>query len=109
MYLKKAMCFFLFATAAFALPIALNRFQQENANKVRADGTAPPPPPIRWLSRGQTGPQLNADGIAPPPPPIKWPSRAQTGPQLSADGTAPPPPPIRRFKSSGASSFRTDV
>jgi hypothetical protein len=72
MYLKKGICFILFATGALTFSVAVNRHQQENSDKVRADGGAPPPPPIKWMKWAQTAPQLDADGGAPPPPPIKW-------------------------------------
>ncbi len=62
MYLKKRICVFLFATAALTLPVALNQHQQENSDKVRADGGAPPVPPPKKLFR--TRPQLNADSGA---------------------------------------------
>jgi hypothetical protein len=74
MYLKKGICLILFAIAAFTLPVAVNHCQQANSDKSRADGGAPPPPPIKWPARANTGLQLNADGGAPPPPPIKWPT-----------------------------------
>ena len=109
MYLKKGICSLVFASAVLTLPVALNHRSQENSDKVRVDGGAPPPPPIKWKTGAQAGPQLNADGGAPPPPPIKWYKRAQTGPQLIADGGAPPPPPIKWFKRSGASSLRADA
>jgi hypothetical protein len=78
MYLKKGICLFLFAAAALTLPVALNPGSQEDSDKVRADGGAPPPPPIKYGHPTQAGPELNADGGAPPPPPIKW-SKPGTG------------------------------
>ena len=81
MYLQKRICL-LFASAALTLPVALNHRSQENSDKVRADGGAPPPPPIKYRAGAQTGPQLNADGGAPPPPPIKY--RAGASSPLSA-------------------------
>ena len=94
MSFKKGMCFFLFGTAVLLVATASGPFQRENLNKIRADGTQPPPPPIPWPSGTTTVPSLTADGTQPPPPPIPLPSAATTVPSLTADGTQPPPPPI---------------
>ena len=74
MFLKKGMCFFLLVTAVLPLGTARGPFQRENLDKIRADGGAPPPPPITWptVIGAADGPQLNADGGAPPSPPIPW-------------------------------------
>lgn len=97
MSFKKGMCFFLFGTAVLLVATAPGPFQRENLDKIRADGTQPPPPPIPWPSGTTTVPSLTADGTQPPPPPIPW-GQAVTKGKLQkvqvADGTQPPPPPI---------------
>jgi len=85
MYLQKRICLLLFMSAALTLPVALNHPSHENPDKVRADGGAPPPPPIIWKGRAQAGPQLTADGGAPPPPPIIWPRMRSGGSSLRAN------------------------
>jgi hypothetical protein len=96
MFLKKGTCFFLFVTAVLLVANARGSFQCENLNTIRADGGAPPAPPIPWPSTAGAidGPQLNADGGAPPAPPIPWPSSVSEQSILNADGGAPPAPPI---------------
>jgi hypothetical protein len=82
MYLKKTICFILFAAAVLMAPVALDRCQQDNLGKTWADGGAPPPPPIPLAITPIDSPQLNADGGAPPPPPIPLVS-AGTGTEFS--------------------------
>ena len=97
MTFKKVICFFLFITAVFLLATARGPFQLENLNKIRADGTEPPPPPIPWPSRTTTVPSFTADGTQPPPPPIPWGQAVTEGKFQKvqiADGTEPPPPPM---------------
>jgi hypothetical protein len=96
MLCKKGMWFFLFVTAVFLLTTASGRCQRENLDKIRADGGAPPAPPIPWLTGagGIDSPHLNADGGAPPAPPIPWAPTNSAQSVLKADGGAPPPPPI---------------
>jgi hypothetical protein len=94
MTFKKVMCFFLFITAVFLAATARGPFQRENLNKIRVDGTQPPPPPIPWSSGTTTVPSFTADGTQPPPPPIPWSSGTTAVPLFTADGTQPPPPPI---------------
>lgn len=97
MSFKKGICFFWFVTAVLLLAPAPGPIQRENLDKIRADGTQPPPPPIPWPSGTTTEPALSVDGTQPPPPPIPW-SPAVTKANLQkvqvADGTQPPPPPI---------------
>ena len=96
MFLKKGTCFFLFVTAVLLVATARGPLQRENLNTIRADGGAPPAPPIPWsLTTGEIElPQLNADGGAPPAPPIPWPSSIKDQSIMNADGGAPPAPPI---------------
>ena len=96
MFLKKGMCFFLSVTAVLLFATAPGSFQRDNQDKIRADGGAPPAPPIPWppTAGAIDGPQLNADGGAPPAPPIPWPSLTGEQSTLNADGGAPPAPPI---------------
>ncbi len=108
MLCKKGICFFLFVTGVLLLATAPGRCQRENLDKIRADGGAPPPPPIPWLTGADAidAPQLNADGGAPPPPPIPWPSSTSEQLTLEADGGAPPAPPIPwGFASAGMESL----
>jgi hypothetical protein len=93
MHFKKGLCFFLFVTALLPLATAPGRCQRENFDRIRADGGAPPAPPIPWPLGGAVidSPYLNADGGAPPPP-IPWPSSINEQSTLRADGGAPPPP-----------------
>ena len=96
MFLKKGMCFFLLVTAVLLLGTARGPFQRVNLDKIRADGTEPPPPPKPWPS-GTTVPLFKADGTEPPPPPIPWGHAVTEGKFQKvqiADGTEPPPPPI---------------
>ncbi len=96
MLFKKGICFFLFVTAVLLLATAPGRCQRENLNQIRADGGAPPAPPIPWPTGGGVidSPYLNADGGAPPAPPIPWPKSMNEQSTLRADGGAPPAPPI---------------
>lgn len=96
MLCKKGMCFFLFVTSALMVTPALGPRQAQSLDRIRADGGAPPAPPIPWPSgaRAIDAPQLNADGGAPPSPPIPWPSTTSEHSTLRADGGAPPAPPI---------------
>jgi hypothetical protein len=96
MLCKRGTCLFLFVTALVLLVSAAAQCPQQSLDKVRADGGAPPPPPIPWPSAVGSidAPQLNADGGAPPPPPIPWPSSTTEQSILNADGGAPPAPPI---------------
>lgn len=97
MSFKKGTCFFLLATAVLLLGTARGPFQRENLDKIRADGTEPPPPPIPWPSGTTTVPLFKADGTEPPPPPIPWGHAVTEGKFQKvqiADGTEPPPPPI---------------
>lgn len=95
MLCKKGICFFLFVTAVLLLATAPGRCQRENLNQIRADGGAPPAPPIPWPKAPAAidSPYLNADGGAPPAPPIPWPTNSEQS-ILMADGGAPPAPPI---------------
>jgi hypothetical protein len=72
MYLKKGICFFLFAGAIFTSVFALGQWHRDNLGKTQADGGAPPAPPIPWPTTAIDSPNLNADGGAPPAPPIPW-------------------------------------
>lgn len=95
MLFKKGLCFFLLVTSALLLTSALRPRQAQNLDRIRADGGAPPAPPIPWPSGAGPidAPQLNADGGAPPSPPIPWPNTSEHS-TLRADGGAPPAPPI---------------
>src|SRR5437660_563139 len=66
MLCKKGICLFLFVTAVLLLATAPGRCQRENLDQIRADGGAPPPPPIPWFTDAGAidTPQLNADGVA---------------------------------------------
>jgi hypothetical protein len=95
MIINKVIYFFLFVTAVILVATARGPFQLQNLNKIRADGTQPPPPPIPWPSGTTT--VFKADGTQPPPPPIPWGPAVTEGKfqeVLFADGTQPPPPPI---------------
>ncbi len=98
MLFKKGICFFLFVTAALVLAPGLNLCQGQNLDKIRADGGAPPAPPIPWPKPPAVtnAPLLSADGGAPPAPPIPWLKPPSNSAQsiLKADGGAPPAPPI---------------
>jgi hypothetical protein len=96
MLCKKGICFFLFVTAVLLLATAPGQCQRENLDQIRADGGAPPAPPIPWPTGPGVidSPYLKADGGAPPAPPIPWPSSINEQSTLSADGGAPPAPPI---------------
>ncbi len=96
MLCKKGICLLLFVAAVLLLATAPARCQRENLDMIRADGGAPPAPPIPWLTGGGViaSPYLNADGGAPPAPPIPWQSSINEQPTLRADGGAPLPPPI---------------
>ena len=96
MYLTRGIRLFLLVAAAIMLPTALDHGQLGNLVKIRADGGAPPPPPLPWPTGAVLAPHLNADGGAPPPPPIPWLAGTSTtkGSFLTADGGAPPPPPL---------------
>ncbi len=97
MIFKKVMCFCLFVTAVLLLATPRGPLQLENLNKIRADGTEPPPPPIPWPSGTTTVPSFKADGSEPPPPPIPWGQAVTEGKFQKvqiADGTEPPPPPL---------------
>ncbi len=50
MFFKKGLCFFLFVTAVLLLATTPSRCQRENFDRIRVDGTQPPPPPIPWPS-----------------------------------------------------------
>ena len=96
MLCKKGICLLLFVAAVLLLATAPTRCQRKNLDMIRADGGAPPAPPIPWLT-GEgvvASPYLNADGGAPPAPPIPWQSSINEQPTLRADGGAPLPPPI---------------
>jgi len=108
MLCKKGICLFLFVTAVLLLATAPGRCQRENLDQIRADGGAPPPPPIPWFTDAGAidTPQLNADGGAPPPPPIPWTNSTNERLTLEADGGAPLPPPIPwGFASTGMESL----
>ncbi len=97
MFFKKGLCFFLFVTAVLLLATTPSRCQRENFDRIRVDGTQPPPPPIPWPSGTTTVPSLKADGTQPPPPPIPWGQAVTEGKFQKvqiADGTQPPSPPI---------------
>lgn len=96
MLFKKGICFFLLVTTVLLLATAPGRCHRENLNQSRADGGAPPAPPIPWFTGGgvSDSPYLNADGGAPPAPPIPWPTSLNEQSTLRADGGAPPAPPI---------------
>lgn len=97
MFVKKGTCFFLFVTAVLLLATAPSPIQRENLDKIRADGTQPPAPPIPWSSGIATVPLLEADGTQPPAPPIPWGQVVTEGKVEEvqiADGTQPPAPPI---------------
>ncbi len=70
MLCKKGICLLLFVAAVLLLATAPARCQRENLDMIRADGGAPPAPPIPWLTGGGVivSPYLNADGGAPPAP-----------------------------------------
>lgn len=72
MYLRKGICFFLFAGTIFTTAISLDQYHRDNWGKTQADGGAPPAPPIPWPTTGVDLLNLNADGGAPPAPPIPW-------------------------------------
>ena len=81
MFIRKTVWMFVFIGTSLIVKSNVP-WESRSANPVvRADGTAPPPPPFR------PAPRLVADGTAPPPPPFR------PAPRLVADGTAPPPPP----------------
>ena len=104
---KKGICTFLFLTTVLLLAVAPHRCQRQNLQKIRADGGAPPPPPIPWPSGtgAINSPYLNADGGGPPAPPIPWPPNSEQS-ILKVDGGAPPPPPIPwGFNSAGVDSL----
>jgi hypothetical protein len=91
---KRGICLFLLVTGTLMLATSLGLCERENLDRTRADGGAPPPPPIPWAT-GLGEVTLDADGGAPPPPPIPWPpNNTSEGSTLKADGGAPPPPPI---------------
>jgi hypothetical protein len=71
MYLKKAICLFLFAIAILIIAVALDGSQQDSLGRTQADGGAPTPPPIPWGATFDS-PSIIADGGAPTPPPIPW-------------------------------------
>jgi len=73
---------------ALLTPTAIDQRAAQDSTRTRADGTAPPAPPIPYKS--SLGHNLSADGTAPPAPPIPYPKASV----LQADGTAPPAPPI---------------
>ena len=85
---KKAIWFSLVVLIALLTPTAIDQHAAKNSIRTRADGTAPPAPPIPYKS--SLGHNLSADGTAPPAPPIPYPKASV----LQADGTAPPAPPI---------------
>jgi len=65
---NKRIWFSSLALIALLAPTALNQISVQNPVGTRADGTAPPAPPIPiGMNNEQT---LNADGTAPPAPPI---------------------------------------
>ena len=85
---------------AFLTPAAIGAYVTQNSARTRADGTAPPAPPIPYdIIPGQS---LRADGTAPPPPPIPYAKETEEEVVLQADGTAPPAPPIPWTHSSNA-------
>jgi len=96
MLCKKGICFFLFVAAVLLLATAPGQCQRENLDQIRADGGAPPAPPIPWPTGSGVidSPYLNADRGAPPAPPIPWPPTNNASTVLRADGGAPPAPPI---------------
>ena len=83
---------------AFLAPVAIGEYANQNSTGTRADGTAPPAPPIPYAT--VSGQSLRADGTAPPAPPIPYPKEMGKGLVLQADGTAPPAPPIPWMDSS---------
>jgi hypothetical protein len=85
---KKTICFSLVLLIALLTSTAIDQRAAKNSIRTRADGTAPPAPPIPYNS--SLGHSLSADGTAPPAPPIPN-AKASV---LQADGTAPPAPPI---------------
>ena len=63
MFIRKTIWLFVFIATLFIVKSNVP-WESRSANPVvRADGTAPPPPPFR------PAPRLVADGTAPPPPP----------------------------------------
>jgi len=71
MYLKKAICLFLFATAILTTAVALDGSQRDCLGIIQAEGGAPTPPPIPWGATFDS-PNIIAEGGAPTPPPIPW-------------------------------------
>ena len=63
MFIRKSIWMFVFIATSLVVKSNVP-WESRSANPVvRADGTAPPPPPFR------PAPRLVADGTAPPPPP----------------------------------------
>jgi len=51
MLFRKAVCMGLLVFVALAAPVASQRMVSQNALVIRADGGAPAPPPMPWLSQ----------------------------------------------------------
>ena len=85
---KNRIWFSLILLIALFTPIAIAQHAAQSPIGTRADGTAPPAPPIP--NKSTLNHNLIADGTAPPAPPIPYPKASV----LQADGTAPPAPPI---------------
>lgn len=71
MYLKKGICFFLFAATILTTAVAVDRCHRDNWGKTQADGGGPTPPPVPW-SAGFDSRRIIADGGGPTPPPVPW-------------------------------------
>ena len=69
---NKRIWFSSLALIAFLIPTALNPVSVQNSSGTRADGTAPPAPPIPNLQISGNEAILQADGTAPPAPPLPW-------------------------------------
>src|SRR5258708_12494117 len=93
---KKTIWFSLVLLIALLTPTAIDQHAAKNSIRTRADGTAPPAPPIPYKS--SLGHNLSADGTAPPAPPIPYPKPSV----LQAPGPPPPAPPIPWTTSSTA-------
>jgi hypothetical protein len=71
MYLKKAICLFVFGTAVLTTAFGLDWCQRDSCGKTQAEGGAPTPPPIPWAAAFDSS-SIIAEGGAPTPPPIPW-------------------------------------
>jgi len=70
MFNKKRIWFSLVLLIAVLIPTGSARYSGQNSDGSRADGTAPPAPPIPNAIDNEQ--RLSADGTAPPAPPIPW-------------------------------------